>query len=65
MLFMSDLPEPELEQLGKSFIAKQQQKEHEKMRREGAATPEINEAVLTRDLEIEDRVNKSVVRIYL
>jgi hypothetical protein len=35
------------------------------MRKEGAATPDIKEAVLTRDLETEDKVNKSIVRIYL
>ena len=65
MLFMRDLPAAELEQLGYGFMERQREKQKDKLRNEGAKTPDLDRPPDAHEKELESKVIKSIVKLYL
>jgi len=65
MIFLRDLPQPELEALGQSFFKLQNEKATNKAIINGTGAPKLNQYSASNDKGSQDRVLRCMVRMYL
>ena len=64
MIFMNDLPEPELEDLGRGFFKLEHDKAVNKAIVDGLTAPKTNQYSVSNDRDAQDRVLRSIVQMY-
>lgn len=65
MIFMTELPAPELEALGRGFFQLEHEKALHKAIVDGSGVPKISQYSVTNDKDSQERVLRCIVRMYL
>ena len=65
MIFMTELPGPELEALGRGFFKLEHEKALHKAIVDGSGVPKISQYSVTNDKDSQERVLRCIVKIYL
>lgn len=64
MVFMNDLPTPELEALGRGFFKLEHEKALNKAIVDGTGAPKLNQYSVTNDKDSQDRVLRCITKMY-
>jgi hypothetical protein len=65
MIFLQDLPAPELESLGKSFFKLEKEKAENKAIIDGTGIPKIGQYSVNKDPNSQEKVLRCIVKLYL
>lgn len=65
MVFMNDLPAPELEALGKGFFKLEKEKAENKAIIDGTGIPKVGQYSVSKDPDSQERVLRCIVKLYL